>query len=286
MLFDKVDKTNRAAIIFVRENKDKIDEICKPLLEHLHIEGFVYCNYSSNGYGLTLSNQIDVHVAYCDYLYREGTVLYPNEVRKTPSNRYYFTWTRLAPTKGYNFPVAKGINIYKTTLDAYEGFVFYTQRMDPEVENFFIDNMDLLKRFGEYFKVQAADLIEMNDPKKLVYIKHPKFFQNCKDFYTLEWQDQLHQLDKFIESTIPSQLTLDTHLGPRVILTKQETECMKLLCFGKTAKEIGQELGLSPRTVESYLERIKAKSGLLYKSDLIKAFYKNAIKWQTQSDAV
>ncbi|KJV90068.1 bacterial regulatory s, luxR family protein [Rickettsia bellii str. RML An4] len=41
-------------------------------------------------------------------------------------------------------------------------------------------------------------------------------------------------------------------------------------------KEIGSILNLSPRTVEHHLNSIKQKTGLLYKSQLVKEFIKNA----------
>ncbi|WP_341793688.1 helix-turn-helix transcriptional regulator [Rickettsia endosymbiont of Ceutorhynchus obstrictus] len=41
-------------------------------------------------------------------------------------------------------------------------------------------------------------------------------------------------------------------------------------------KEIGRILNLSPRTVEHHLNKVKQKTGLLYKSQLIGEFLKNA----------
>ncbi len=42
-------------------------------------------------------------------------------------------------------------------------------------------------------------------------------------------------------------------------LTPRETECLFYLLRGKTTKEIGSILSLSPRTIESYLDSIKLK---------------------------
>lgn len=52
-------------------------------------------------------------------------------------------------------------------------------------------------------------------------------------------------------------------------LTHRETECLFLLIRGKTAKEIGKFLTISPRTVEVYVENIKRKMCVNSRSDLI-----------------
>jgi DNA-binding CsgD family transcriptional regulator len=54
-----------------------------------------------------------------------------------------------------------------------------------------------------------------------------------------------------------------------VNLTIRESDCIKLIIRGKTAKEIGDLLGLSNRTVEYYLENIKCKLNVNSRSELI-----------------
>lgn len=51
-------------------------------------------------------------------------------------------------------------------------------------------------------------------------------------------------------------------------LSKRERECLKLILQGKTAKETGAALKLSPRTIESYFENIKKKFKCFNKGDL------------------
>lgn len=55
----------------------------------------------------------------------------------------------------------------------------------------------------------------------------------------------------------------------RDILSAREMECIYYLLHGMTAKEIGLQLELSTRTVESYLESIKIKLGCRNKTQLI-----------------
>ena len=43
------------------------------------------------------------------------------------------------------------------------------------------------------------------------------------------------------------------------ILSQRETECLAWVSRGKSSSDIGAILGLSPRTVDSYLEKACAK---------------------------
>ena len=42
-------------------------------------------------------------------------------------------------------------------------------------------------------------------------------------------------------------------------LTKRETQIIKLLCLGYASKDISKKINISPRTVETYIERIMYK---------------------------
>lgn len=42
-------------------------------------------------------------------------------------------------------------------------------------------------------------------------------------------------------------------------LTKRETQIIKLLCLGYACKEISQQMNISARTVETYIERLMFK---------------------------
>jgi len=42
-------------------------------------------------------------------------------------------------------------------------------------------------------------------------------------------------------------------------LSPRERECLQWVCWGKSSADIGTILGLSPRTVDSYLEKSCAK---------------------------
>lgn len=59
--------------------------------------------------------------------------------------------------------------------------------------------------------------------------------------------------------------------GREVILNQREFECLVRLIQGKTNKVIGAEIGLSHRTVEYYIDNLKAKVGCQKKKAIIAA---------------
>ncbi|OIO36219.1 MAG: hypothetical protein AUJ74_03110 [Candidatus Omnitrophica bacterium CG1_02_44_16] len=61
------------------------------------------------------------------------------------------------------------------------------------------------------------------------------------------------------------------------ILSERETEVLRLVAEGKTAKEIAESLFISARTVENYKNNLLKKLGLHKSSDLIKYAIKNKI---------
>lgn len=44
-----------------------------------------------------------------------------------------------------------------------------------------------------------------------------------------------------------------------MLLSKRETEIIKLLCLGYASKDISKKLHISPRTVDTYIERLMFK---------------------------
>ena len=56
-------------------------------------------------------------------------------------------------------------------------------------------------------------------------------------------------------------------------LSQQKINCLHLLVTGFSAKEIGEQLKLSRRTVESYLADIRRTYGFRNSKELIAAYY-------------
>ncbi len=58
--------------------------------------------------------------------------------------------------------------------------------------------------------------------------------------------------------------------GPGSRLTEREREVLRLIARGHTNRSIGEELGISTKTVEGYRQRVKDKFGLRTRIDLVR----------------
>jgi DNA-binding NarL/FixJ family response regulator len=73
-------------------------------------------------------------------------------------------------------------------------------------------------------------------------------------FYFME--DQLGVLREQISHKAPKPTLVEKN-----VLTEREIEVLKLICFQKTAKEIGEKLFITPRTVEGHKSNLFIKTG-------------------------
>lgn len=92
----------------------------------------------------------------------------------------------------------------------------------------------------------------------------------CKLWSKPDFIKLLQQVDKkYLDSTgVVNYYAFDQHHNTAQ-LSERELECLFLQLHGKTAKEIAIILGLSKRTIESYVDNIKAKMGSQNKSELL-----------------
>ena len=94
-------------------------------------------------------------------------------------------------------------------------------------------------------------------------------------------QVYMHQLGKIIHPNSPTPIgrikeIYHTDRGD-IHFTSREKQCIYYLAAGNTMKKIAKILQLSPRTVESYLNKIKLKTGCRSKKELIAFIKRNGL---------
>jgi len=63
-------------------------------------------------------------------------------------------------------------------------------------------------------------------------------------------------------------------------LTKRETEVLKYIVMGCTSKQIGKLLGISFRTIETYIEILKVKFNCKRKGDIVRIIMEDRLIFQ------
>ena len=82
--------------------------------------------------------------------------------------------------------------------------------------------------------------------------------------------------DKMLRE-LPDSSAIDAQRKVRALLGPRELEVLRGVAQGKTDIEIGQELFISPRTVQNHLTRIREKTGLRRRSELTRWAVEHAI---------
>jgi len=120
--------------------------------------------------------------------------------------------------------------------------------------NRLMNEIPLLKRAFVWFEKEARGSIERLGKIDLVPLLGKRFSQSSVD---LLGNEQRHALFEMMGIVDPK-------------LSHRERVCLLLYVKGMSARAIGEQLGLSMRTVEYYLENIKGKMGIFSRAELVK----------------
>ncbi len=204
----------------------------------------------------------------------EGTSL-GQEIGHVPEDNYYcYLWpvekTDYLMSALYDFNIWNGLSIFKQREDSIELWGFAADRQTDGMQNFYIENIELLKTFTGSFNLAAADLILPTNKNLAIY----------KDFRPLMHLDEYDRkkIDEFIKLTPINKRPLMTENG-EIFLATKELECLNLLASGNTANQISHILNLSKRTIEKHLENIRHKLNKKDKISIIKVYKDSILNW-------
>lgn len=115
---------------------------------------------------------------------------------------------------------------------------------------------------GSFFYFVKKPMIENSKITGIIY--------HCYKFINSQFIFDLQRRDKKIFPQMLSFSYYQIGCGEDPFhLSERELECLFLLLRAMTAKQIGEQIRLSKRTVESYIENIKNKFGSRTKAELI-----------------
>lgn len=246
----------------------EMQALCRPLFS-LGINHFVYHKNYVNGGEIRLSN----NPRWIQHFYA-GQYHRFSAFEKNPKELQsgYVLWSHLQNHNvvldaAREFNIDHGISLVKRVTDGVEYFFFGTSRDNPQIINFYINNLDLLERFTIYFKDRGRELIKIANTKKIII---PNKFETAAEINDegnpCLIQNNIHA--EFIANTPIKKIQVANQLNTS--LSRRELDCIAELLQGKTLKEIGNHLGISPRTVETHVNNIKEKLQCRSKSELIR----------------
>lgn len=223
-----------------------VAEIMLPLLKPHGMTVFNYYRVYFDGRMIRFSSDKawTEHYLKKNYMMEMGV---PDAYLTKPLN--YFLWLtedcpKMLLDAALNFNTSNGISIAEKHPEYIEYFCFATTLDNTRIiNNFYLNNLDVLKQYGYTFREKAQQLIQ-NSEKTPIQLLSEKAWQ---------LPSKSHEINSPLS----------------VLLSNRQAQCADLLLKGMTSKQIGRALDLSPRTIEGYIEDMKIKLQCQNKASLI-----------------
>jgi len=261
---------NLNALKYAEETSKKIELICSPLFLNLGFTVFAYIKVLSDGRMLHLnSNPNWTKIFFENEFYNEDDCFH--RIRKLVSSEGDKTFILSGPPAGkhlsalYDFNIWNTYSIYKKREGYVEGWAFGTSRDKEDVINLYLKNSFIFNVFTLYFAEKAFDFTANAEDCNLIKTK--------KSINTIEAIDD-GCIDRFLDRILPTRFPIKFR-GKKIIFSKREIECLSLLSSGHSVKETAALLGISPRTAEDHINKMKLKIESYSKNDLIRMYLDN-----------
>lgn len=170
---------------FSLTSAQEVNNICYASLNAIGVSYFNYIKIYNDSSRELLTNNAD----WIDFFYKRKlyqTVAVINIEHLLPKG--YFLWTELEsndPAYVHSrelFNIDNGISFVEKTKDVTILYIFGSTRSNYQINNFYIRNIELFKRFILYFKDKGEKLLNMAKNNKIILpekqIIHKKFENN------------------------------------------------------------------------------------------------------------
>lgn len=153
---------------------------------------------------------------------------------------------------GRSLNIDHGIHFIRHSTDKTEIFGFATSVDNLNIYDFYLNNLQLLKKFSQHFLNEAKELL-VKAQSQLI-LPPPAMLSGER----LIKKPALLQVNTVEEIDYPYNL-----------LSERESECFSLFVKGFSNTEISKKLILSSKTVDVYINRIKQKLNCATRNDLL-----------------
>tara|TARA_B000000565_G_C23782175_1_gene376380 strand:+ start:4138 stop:4980 length:843 start_codon:yes stop_codon:yes gene_type:complete len=258
------DFDHHPSIEFSRDIKD----ICAPLHEHLEITFFDFRRIYNDERRLRLSSHADWTTYYLNnekLINRHRGDTYLKNLNKKyiicdhwPNNDATFNVLE----QMRNFNIDHVFSLIKKFDEYIDCYVFGTNPQNANINDKYLQYIDFLNHFCEYFVVKAYKIIEKTKTKSYALSSHKKA-RTFNNYVALD-----ENLKIFLEKTKIQNLIIKDKDKNEIMLPRRESEATFLLLEGYSIKEIARKMNISPCTVEATLRKILEKTKYAYKNDL------------------
>jgi DNA-binding CsgD family transcriptional regulator len=272
---DSLIEVNKTALEYCKVVNKQLNSICEPLF-NLGLHYFNYFKLLKDGRFLLFFTDVELTEKWLTKLGGFGDITKTLFEKKEPKSYFCASFDENSLKKDPTVALLSdhGITsefaiLKRDNCGSLTGCGFFSTNKDPLFSRFYIESIPLLEHFLQYFELKAKNLINPPDDKLFANF-HQKFNISMQLEETNTHKNKINQF--LLETKLPGTI-LKCKTGD-IRLTNREEECLFHLSLGKTFKEIGHSLGLSPRTIEYYFNRLKERSGYQSREELIILFNK------------
>lgn len=261
---------NKLALDFFNSKQEELDSLCKPFFNATGLKCFGYFRVFNNNKYIYLTTNIKVNNFFVKNIHKTKSVFEKQIKSSAKGEFHYFLWPENIkdPVLSgiHSLDVWNGFNMYRRLLNSVETYWFSTSIENNEMNNFYINNVHLLKKFINFFDQKFMRIINEYALSNLA------IFQQGIDITPSNKNNLLSDLMK---EKYSSSHYIFNHNFKKYILTKRESESLNFLAQGQTMKEIAKSMKISSRTVETMILNIKLKTNIKSKKELIKLYLSN-----------
>jgi DNA-binding CsgD family transcriptional regulator len=244
-------------------NTQEIVDLCSPL-KNLGITAFSHLRTDHEGSFSGLANNPEFMKNYLTKGYYNTDVHIKRNNYKSDNCLMWDAMecggeTQLMLQDAHDFSFKHIFTMIESHGEQCDYYHFGTDQTNPSINQTYINNIELLKRFIAYFNENMANSSELMKAYQIKFaVENDATGVQLKDSALLNNADEQRNL--FLEA-----IGFD---GTELCLTQRQQECANLLLLGCTAQEMALQLGLSRRTVEDYINRLKKKLNVHNKTEL------------------
>lgn len=238
----------------------EVDQISSPVKRFFKLESFSYLKINSDLSRVHLST----NSTWNEFFYR-NIIRYNQAKKKLISTSHWESGFSVlhqsdepCALDARQHGIGSGVVVANPVANGTE-LCFFSLKSDASHATFInlLNNIDLLKRFVDYFKQVGSDLIKRAE-KSPILVPVPYQTKEKKTFS----MSKLARFE-FLESLSAPTLRL---------LTERELECIKCLAQDMSAKQIAEVLSIREKTVVRHFENARNKYGFHKTSSLLKLF--------------
>lgn len=236
------------------EARPKVREATKSFMDTFGFSYFQYLRVFADGSIGLLTTDTGLLEEVGAGVDDEPVVFSSYEEENAKQHTYWFMWDETLPDypvqlarQKYN--IRNGITMLRRHKNYYDMIAVAVNDELANPGTFYLNRMKPIENFITEFDMNNKDLLSIMDKHPIVL---PKPYRDAN-------YQKICLTDGRVDVAGKEGVTY---------VTAQELTCLRYLAQGATYKEIGRLMNVSPRTIETYIQRIKDRTGVHSRADL------------------